>query len=49
MTELCKSCLGCNQLEDENFNGVYICESWVNGDKAEDKVEIEQMRMEGLK
>lgn len=22
---LCKSCLGCNKLEDPNFTGVYRC------------------------
>lgn len=23
---LCKNCLGCNRLEDKNFEGVYRCE-----------------------
>lgn len=45
MTELCKTCLGCQQLEDKNFNGLYICDGFVNGDKAEEKEELEQMRL----
>lgn len=24
--EICKKCLGCNKLEDENFKGVQKCE-----------------------
>lgn len=27
----CKTCLGCNRLEDENFKEVYRCENYVKG------------------
>ncbi len=27
----CKSCLGCNRLEDKNFNGVSSCKNYVRG------------------
>ena len=33
LTELCKSCLGCNQLENINFKGVETCENYVCGNK----------------
>lgn len=26
--KLCKTCTGCNRLEDENFNGVYRCNNY---------------------
>lgn len=29
--ELCKYCLGCNKLEDENFNGVMRCKNFIAG------------------
>lgn len=31
ITDLCKSCLGCNRLEDPNFKGVYICKNYMKG------------------
>ena len=27
--KLCNTCLGCNRLELENFNGVYRCNNYV--------------------
>lgn len=42
ITELCKSCLGCNRLSDPNFLGVEECENCM----LEQVVE-EQMKMEG--
>ena len=29
--KLCKFCLGCNKLEDENFNGVMRCKHFIHG------------------
>ena len=38
---LCKNCLGCNKLEDTDFEGVYRCEY------ATDKqIDIEDLRKE---
>lgn len=38
---LCKNCLGCNRLEDQNFDGVYRCEY------ATDKqIDVEDLRKE---
>jgi len=38
---LCKSCLGCNRLEDASFTGVYRCEY------ATDKqIDVEELRKE---
>ena len=45
MTELCQTCLGCQQMEREDFNGLYRCPMWVNGQKPEN----EQMKMEESK
>ena len=41
MTELCNTCLGCQQMEDESFNGVLRCQAWRDGREQEG-----QMRME---
>ena len=27
----CKTCLGCNRLENESFAGIYRCENYVKG------------------
>jgi len=27
----CKTCLGCNRLEDLDFTGVFRCESYIGG------------------
>lgn len=27
----CKSCLGCNRLEDRNFKEVFRCENYIKG------------------
>ncbi len=43
ITELCKSCLGCNRLEDPKFLGVEECENCTL-----EQVIAEQMKMEGL-
>ena len=29
--KLCKYCLGCNKLEDENFAGVMRCKHFIHG------------------
>lgn len=29
--KLCYYCLGCNKLEDENFNGVMRCKGFIAG------------------
>ena len=29
----CTTCIGCNRLELENFEGYYRCENYVKGDK----------------
>ncbi len=42
MTKLCQSCLGCQQLENENFHGVHICHRWINNLWQEN----EQIRMD---
>lgn len=34
METKCKSCLGCQRLEDRNFKEVYRCENYMRG--AED-------------
>ena len=31
----CKTCLGCNRLEDRNFKEVYRCKNYVRGVKNE--------------
>ena len=35
MKTKCKTCLGCNRLEDRNFKEVYRCENYMRG--AEDE------------
>lgn len=35
METKCKTCLGCNRLEDRNFKEVYRCENYMRG--AEDE------------
>ena len=42
MTELCNTCLGCQQMEQESFNGVLRCPMWQDGREPE----LEQMEME---
>ena len=36
METKCKTCLGCNRLEDRNFKEVYRCENYMRG--AEDEL-----------
>ena len=31
----CHTCLGCNKLELEDFNGVYRCNNYIKGGKYE--------------
>ena len=31
MKTKCKTCLGCNRLEDRNFKEVYRCENYMKG------------------
>lgn len=35
----CYSCLGCNKLEQENFNGIYRCENYMRGKSNDEKEE----------
>lgn len=42
MTELCLTCLGCQQMEDPDFHGVHRCPMWRDGQEPEP----EQMEME---
>lgn len=32
---LCKTCLGCNRLEIENYVGTAKCENYIDGTKKE--------------
>ena len=32
---LCKTCLGCNRLESENFVGTTQCKNYIDGTKKE--------------
>lgn len=42
---LCKKCLGCNQLEDYNFNGKYSCNNFISDKKTKDlKKEVKSDR-----
>jgi len=45
MTELCNTCLGCQQMEQEDFHGVHKCPQYVDGREPE----TEQMEMEESK
>lgn len=38
---LCKNCLGCNRLEDPNFEGVYRCEY-----ATDRQINVEDLRKE---
>ena len=42
MTELCQTCLGCNQIEQENFQGVHRCPQYVDGREPEGQIEMEE-------
>lgn len=33
----CKTCLGCNRLEEESFAGIYRCENYINGGIKDEK------------
>ena len=37
METKCKTCLGCNRLEDINFKEVYRCESYMRGREEQKK------------
>lgn len=43
LKELCKNCLGCNKLENPEFEGTEECENYTL-----EQVIQEQMKMEGL-
>ena len=36
LTDKCKSCMGCNKLEDITFKGYYRCENYMRGAKDGD-------------
>ena len=42
--KLCKYCLGCNKLEDENFNGVMRCKHFIQGQADWQEKWKEQMK-----
>lgn len=45
--KLCKYCLGCNKLEDENFAGVMRCKHFMAGiDNWQEKWKEELKRVE---
>lgn len=37
--KLCKTCYGCNRLEQEEFNGVYRCNNYIKGLSYEKKMD----------
>lgn len=39
---LCKRCIGCNRLEDENFEGVYRCINFIEWKKEKNNTIISQ-------
>lgn len=41
MTELCQTCLGCQQMEQEDFHGVHRCPQYVDGREPEGQIEME--------
>ena len=41
MTELCNACLGCQQMEQEDFRGVHRCPQYVDG-REEGQIEMEE-------
>ena len=45
MTEYCLSCLGCQAMEDPNFNGVHRCPGWRDGREPEN----EQIKFDEVK
>ena len=42
--KLCKFCLGCNKLEDENFAGIMRCNHFVQGQADWQEKWKEQMK-----
>ena len=34
----CKTCLGCQRLEDRNFKEVYRCENYIKGREEQRKI-----------
>ena len=46
MTEQCNTCLGCQQMENPDFRGVYRCPVWADGRELEPEPEPEQVRLE---
>lgn len=45
MTELCKKCLGCNKLENKNFDGVEKCDYFTIEQLKIKLVEGEQIKL----
>lgn len=41
MTEYCLSCLGCQQMEQEDFKGVHRCPQYVDGREQEGQIKME--------
>jgi hypothetical protein len=41
LTEKCKSCRGCNKLEDITFRGYYRCENYMRG-AEDDKIQKQE-------
>lgn len=47
--KLCKYCLGCNKLEDENFVGVMNCKYFVPGYENWSEMRREELKKNGNK
>lgn len=45
---VCYYCLGCNRLEDENFNGVRNCKNMIQGITNWQEKIREEMKKRGL-
>ncbi len=45
--KLCKYCLGCNKLEDENFVGVMNCKYFVAGYENWTEMRREELKKNG--
>jgi hypothetical protein len=47
MTEKCRTCLGCQALEDPKYQGTYRCHAWVDCREPEpEQVKIDEIMPE---
>ena len=49
MTELCQTCLGCQQMERDDFHGVHRCPQYVDGREPEGQIAMEDRYMDMFK